>query len=70
MLLHETIAQAKKLVSAVSADLGAVFDRSAERLYLIDELGRDVPLNQTLLLYIRLLALKGATRRASSCRSP
>ena len=28
---------------AVGADLGAVFDRSAERLYLIDERGREVP---------------------------
>src|SRR5215203_4246576 len=38
--LHETIGQAKRLVNAVGADLGAVFDRSAERLYLIDERGR------------------------------
>ena len=39
----ETIDQAKRLVAAVGADLGAVFDRSAERLYLIDERGREVP---------------------------
>ena len=63
VLLHETIAQTKKLVSAVSADLGAVFDRSAERLYLIDEHGHDVPLNQTLLLYIRLIAQSGTQGR-------
>ena len=37
--LQETIGQAKRLVVAVNADLGAVFDRSAERLYLIDEAG-------------------------------
>ena len=35
--LHETIQQAKRLVAAVNADFGAVFDRSAERIYLIDE---------------------------------
>ena len=40
VLLQETIAQARRLVSAVNADLGAVFDRSAERLYLIDERGQ------------------------------
>jgi mannose-1-phosphate guanylyltransferase/phosphomannomutase len=59
--LHETIGQARRLVAAVNADLGAVFDRSAERLYLIDERGRDVPLDQALLLYLRLL-VDGGTR--------
>ncbi|HVV60040.1 MAG TPA: sugar phosphate nucleotidyltransferase [Gaiellaceae bacterium] len=53
--LQETIGQAKRLVVAVNADLGAVFDRSAERLYLIDERGREVPVDQALLLYLRLL---------------
>jgi mannose-1-phosphate guanylyltransferase/phosphomannomutase len=62
-LLQETIAQARRLVRAVSADLGAVFDRSAERLYLIDERGKDVPLDQTLLLFVRLLAQRGAQGR-------
>ena len=62
-LLQETIAQAKRLVKAVNADLGAVFDRSAERLYLIDERGKEVPLDQTLLLYVRLLAQRGARGR-------
>ena len=59
VLLQETIAQARRLVLAVSADLGAVFDRSAERLYLIDERGRDVPLDQTLLLFLRLISRRG-----------
>ncbi len=62
-LLQETIAQARRLVKAVNADLGAVFDRSAERLYLIDERGKEVPLDQTLLLYVRLLAQRGARGR-------
>jgi mannose-1-phosphate guanylyltransferase/phosphomannomutase len=54
--LQETIGQAKRLVLAVNADLGAVFDRSAERLYLIDQAGHEVPVDQALLLYLKLLA--------------
>jgi mannose-1-phosphate guanylyltransferase/phosphomannomutase len=57
--LHETIQQAKRLVAAVNADFGAVFDRSAERIYLIDELGREVPPDQALLLYLRLISATG-----------
>jgi len=57
--LHETVGQAKRLVNAVGADLGAVFDRSAERLYLIDERGREVPVDQALLLFLRLIASNG-----------
>ncbi len=53
--LAETVDQAQRLVGAVSADFGAVFDRSAERLYLIDELGREVRPDQGLLLYLSLL---------------
>ena len=50
-----SIAQAKRLVSAVNADLGAVFDRAGERLYLIDEQAREVPVEQALLLYLSLI---------------
>jgi mannose-1-phosphate guanylyltransferase/phosphomannomutase len=57
--LHETIGQAKRLVAAVNADLGAVFDRSAERLYLVDENGREVPVDQALLLFLRLIGANG-----------
>ena len=35
--LPTSIAQAKRLVSAINGDLGAVFDRSGERLFLVDE---------------------------------
>jgi mannose-1-phosphate guanylyltransferase / phosphomannomutase len=61
--LHETIAQAKRLVTAVNADLGAVFDRSAERVYLIDEQGREVAPEQALLLFVRLIADRGLLGR-------
>jgi mannose-1-phosphate guanylyltransferase/phosphomannomutase len=57
--LAETIDQAQRLVGAVSADFGAVFDRSAERLYLIDERGREVRPDQGLLLYLHLIARSG-----------
>jgi mannose-1-phosphate guanylyltransferase/phosphomannomutase len=51
--------QVHRLVKAVGADFGALIDRAGERLYLVDELGRDVPLDLTLLLYLRLLGSDG-----------
>ena len=63
LTLREAVGQAKRLVSAVRADLGAVFDRSAERLYLIDERGAEVPVDQALLLFVRLIAQSDATGR-------
>ena len=57
--LPESIGQAKRLVTAVGADLGAVFDRAAERLYLIDEQAREVPVEEALLLFLRLIASNG-----------
>jgi mannose-1-phosphate guanylyltransferase/phosphomannomutase len=57
--LRSLIGQTKKLVVAVGADFGAVFDRSAERLYLIDEQGHEIPVEQTLLLFLRLLGTNG-----------
>jgi mannose-1-phosphate guanylyltransferase / phosphomannomutase len=53
--LAETIDQAQRLVAAVNADFGAVFDRSAERIYLLDERGREIRPDQALLLYLKLL---------------
>lgn len=57
--LRSLIGQTKKLVAAVGADFGAVFDRSAERLYLVDEQGHEIPVEQTLLLFLRLLGSNG-----------
>jgi mannose-1-phosphate guanylyltransferase/phosphomannomutase len=54
--MSETISQAQRLVSAVNADLGAVFDRSAERLFVIDERGREVRPDQALLLFLKLIS--------------
>src|SRR5206468_661153 len=44
--LAASIGQAKRLVSAVGADLGAVFDRAAERLYLVDEQAHEIAVEQ------------------------
>jgi mannose-1-phosphate guanylyltransferase/phosphomannomutase len=56
----ESIAQTKRLVEAVGADLGAVFDLAAERLFLVAENAEEVPSRQALLLFLRLLRDTGA----------
>jgi mannose-1-phosphate guanylyltransferase / phosphomannomutase len=61
--LQEAIGQTKRLVSAVGADFGAVFDRAAERLYLIDERAREVAVDQALLLFLRLIGSNGRAGR-------
>jgi mannose-1-phosphate guanylyltransferase/phosphomannomutase len=57
--LRGLIGQTKRLVGAIGADLGVVFDRSAERLHLIDDRAREIPVEQTLLLYLRLIGADG-----------
>jgi mannose-1-phosphate guanylyltransferase/phosphomannomutase len=59
--IAETVDQARRLVPAVDATFGAVFDRSAERLFLIDETGREIRPDQALLLFLHLIALKGGS---------
>jgi mannose-1-phosphate guanylyltransferase/phosphomannomutase len=61
--LGDSIGQAKRLVSAVGADLGAVFDRAGERVYLIDEQAHEIPVEQALLLYLRLIGSSGRQGR-------
>jgi mannose-1-phosphate guanylyltransferase / phosphomannomutase len=51
----ESIAQARRLVEAVGADLGAVFELAGERLHLIAENGDAIDPSQALLLFLRLL---------------
>jgi mannose-1-phosphate guanylyltransferase / phosphomannomutase len=57
--LRGLVGQAKRLVAAIGADLGVVFDRAAERLYLIDNEAREIPVEQALLLYLRLISSNG-----------
>jgi mannose-1-phosphate guanylyltransferase/phosphomannomutase len=58
-LLREAIGQVKQLVPVVGADLGVILDRAAERLYLVDERGREIPVEQSLLLFLRLIGTDG-----------
>ena len=57
--LHEAIGQTKNLVRAVGAEIGVVFDRAAERVYLVDEQAKEVPVDKALLLYLRLISSNG-----------
>jgi mannose-1-phosphate guanylyltransferase/phosphomannomutase len=57
--LREAVGQAKRLVTAIGAQLGVVFDRAGERLFLIDEKAREIPVEQTLLLFLRLMSSNG-----------
>jgi mannose-1-phosphate guanylyltransferase/phosphomannomutase len=57
--LAEALGQAKQLVRAAGADLGVVLDESGERIYLVDEQAREVPVDQELLLFLSLLATDG-----------
>ena len=58
-VLRSLVGQAKKLVGAVGAELGVVFDSAAERIFLIDERGREIPVEQALLLFLRLISSNG-----------
>jgi mannose-1-phosphate guanylyltransferase/phosphomannomutase len=59
VVLREAMGQVKRLVPPVGADLGVVIDRAAERLYVVDETGHEIPVEQVLLLFLRLLGSKG-----------
>jgi mannose-1-phosphate guanylyltransferase/phosphomannomutase len=48
--------QTRRLVEAMGANLGVVFDRSAERIVLIDELAREIPPDTALYLLVGLVA--------------
>jgi mannose-1-phosphate guanylyltransferase/phosphomannomutase len=60
VLLREWIGQTKRLVRAVGADFGAVLDSSGERIYLVDEQGHEISVEQALLLYLSLIASNGS----------
>ncbi|HSC92338.1 MAG TPA: sugar phosphate nucleotidyltransferase [Gaiellaceae bacterium] len=57
--LPELLSQTQRLVGAVGADLGVVLDRAAERLFIVDDTGQEVPPEQVLLLFLRLFAADG-----------
>jgi mannose-1-phosphate guanylyltransferase / phosphomannomutase len=57
--VREALGQAKRLVEAVGAELGVVFDQAGERIYLVDEQAHEVSVEQELLLFLSLLASDG-----------
>ncbi len=59
LTVDESIDQARRLVRAIGADLGVIFDRAGERLYLVDEEANAIPVQQTLLLFLSLLGSNG-----------
>jgi mannose-1-phosphate guanylyltransferase / phosphomannomutase len=59
--VEDSIVQTKGLVEAVGADLGVIIDQAAERLYLVDEQGDEVPTDRELLLFVWLMSNNGRT---------
>ena len=54
--LGEHIAEVGRLVRTMDADLGLVIDPGAERLYVVDDHGVEVPMEKALLLFVKLVA--------------
>ncbi len=65
LTVDESISQAKRLVEAIGADLGAVFDLSGERLFLVAEDAQEVAARQAMLLFLRLLRGTGVKGRVA-----
>jgi mannose-1-phosphate guanylyltransferase/phosphomannomutase len=65
--LREAVGQVKRLVKAVNADIGCAFDRDGERLYLVDEEGREISVEDALLLFLDLV---GRARRGGRVAFP
>ena len=59
--IESSIEQTKRLVKAVAADFGVVLDQAAERIYLVDEQGNEVPTDRELLLFVWLMSRNGRT---------
>ncbi len=59
--LQESLLHVKRLVTAVGADVGVVIDHAGERMYLVDELANEVPVEQELLLLVSLISRNGKT---------
>jgi mannose-1-phosphate guanylyltransferase/phosphomannomutase len=54
--LDANIAGVQRLVKVMGADIGIITDPGAERLYLVDEKGLEIPLEKALLLLVKLVA--------------
>ncbi len=58
--LDANIKETQRLVRTMEADLGLVIDPGAERLYIVDDRGVEVPFEKALLLFVRLVARQAA----------
>jgi mannose-1-phosphate guanylyltransferase/phosphomannomutase len=54
--IDTSIQEVGRYVRTMGADLGLVIDPGAERLYIIDDTGAEVPFEKALLLFIKLVA--------------
>ena len=57
--LSAALRNLSKLVRTSEAELGVLIDNAAERLYLLDDQGRQIPPQATLILFIKLLCETG-----------
>jgi mannose-1-phosphate guanylyltransferase/phosphomannomutase len=58
--LGANIQEVQRLVRTMEADLGVVIGPGAERIFLVDDRGQEVPLEQALLLFVKLVAQHAA----------
>lgn len=54
--LTANIAEVQRMVTVMGADMGLVISPGAERLFVVDDAGEEVPLEKALLLYVKLVA--------------
>ncbi len=54
--LGANIQEVQRLVRTMEADMGVIIGPGAERLYIVDERGHEVPLEKALLLFVKLVA--------------
>ena len=54
--LGANLQELERLVRTMEADLGLLVGPGAERLYVVDDTGSEVPLEKTLLLFVKLVA--------------
>jgi mannose-1-phosphate guanylyltransferase/phosphomannomutase len=46
----------RRLVKVMGADLGIILEPGAERMYIVDEKGEEIPLEKALLLFVKLVS--------------
>jgi mannose-1-phosphate guanylyltransferase/phosphomannomutase len=57
--LGGNITGVRRLVKVMGADVGVILEPGAERMYLVDEKGDEIPLEKALLLFVKLVSREG-----------